>query len=188
MSGSGPAGDITSLLRQAQGGDIDAAELVLPEIYADLRRIARARLRGERADTLGTTGLVHEAWLGMAAGKPGSFDSRQHYFAYAARIMRHVLTDRARRRLAGKRQPDPADPSPVAGDSLDMVALDQALIRLSGMSERLTRVVELRVFAGLSHAEIGALLGVTERTVERDWRKARMVLSQLLVDDGEHPI
>src|SRR5690606_484923 len=118
----------------------------------------------------------------------GSFDSRQHYFAYAAKIMRHVLTDRARRRLAGKRQPDPADPAPVAGDSLDMVALDQALVRLSGMSERLTRVVELRVFAGLSHAEIGALLDVTERTIERDWRKARMVLSQLLVDDGEHLI
>lgn len=169
---------ITELLQRAQGGDAAAQEQLLPAIYADLRAIAHARLRGERADTLDTTGLVHEAWLAMAARPDTEFASRRHYFAYAAKAMRHVLVDRARRRLAGKRRADTALPTmdgPL--EAVELLALDQALQRLGRLDERLLQVVELRLFAGFSSTEIGALLELTERTIERDWAKARALLS-----------
>ena len=171
--------DITALLRQSEAGDRAASERLLTCVYADLRRIARARLRGERGDTLDTTGLVHETWLSMDRSARAGFESRTRYFAYAARAMRHILVDRARQRAADKRQPAEAfvDAAPVA---LDLAMLDQALDRLGALSPRLARVVELRLLAGLTHAEIGAMLEVTERTVERDWLKARALLAQWL--------
>jgi RNA polymerase sigma factor (TIGR02999 family) len=174
------ANDITGLLKRSEAGDDAATDELLQRIYADLRLIARARLRHEQADTLGTTALVHEAWLSMARNQRGCFDSRRHYFAYAAKAMRHVLVDRARQRAAGKRQPGFDDPSQRQGESLDLLAIDQALSRLGALSGRLARVVELRLFAGLSTGEIGALLGLTERTVQRDWLKARALLAQWL--------
>ena len=176
------ADDITGLLKQSEAGDAQAAERLLQRIYADLRQIARARLRGERADTLGTTALVHEAWLAMARQEQASFDSRQHYFAYAAKAMRHILIDRARQRGADKRQAPPDDefPSHPHENSLELLALEQALARLSALSPRLVRVVELRLFAGLSSDEAGRVLGLTERTIERDWLKARALLAQWL--------
>lgn len=174
------AGEITDLLRRSEAGDDDATDRLLERIYADLRQIARARLRGERGDTLNTTALVHEAWLAMARRQQDGFANRQHYFAYAAKAMRHILIDRARQRSADKRQP-PAEPATQQlQDSIELIALDQALSRLSALSERLARVVELRLFAGLSSAEIAALLGLTERTIERDWLKARALLGQWL--------
>ena len=173
--------DITQLLQRAESGDSDAAELLLQRIYADLRRIAHARLRHERADTLGTTALVHEAWLAMTPRQQAGFDGRRHYLAYAGKAMRHILIDRARRRGAGKRQADAAAPGMLhTDDSLELLAIDQALSRLSTLSPRLAQVVELRLFAGLSAAETGAMLGVTERTIERDWLKARALLAQWL--------
>lgn len=174
------AEDITQLLKQSESGDREATGRLLERIYADLRQIARARLRGEHADTLGTTALVHEAWLAMARRQQASFDSRQHYFAYAAKAMRHILIDRARQRAAGKRQPGPDDLPHQHGDSLELIALDQALARLADLSTRLARVVEMRLFAGLSSSEIGTILGLTERSVERDWLKARALLGQWL--------
>jgi RNA polymerase sigma factor (TIGR02999 family) len=174
--------DITGLLKRADSGDAAATDALLARIYADLRLIARARLVHERVDTLGTTGLVHEAWLAMSRQEQACFDSRRHYFAYAAKAMRHILVDRARRRAAGKRQADP-DALPHQESPLELIALDQALTRLATLSTRLARVLELRLFAGLSSGEIGALLGCTERTVERDWLKARALLAQWL--EGE---
>jgi RNA polymerase sigma factor (TIGR02999 family) len=174
------ADDITQLLKRSESGDREAIDQLLKRIYADLRQIARARLRGEHADTLGTTALVHEAWLAMARREQASFDSRQHYFAYAAKAMRHILIDRARQRAAGKRQPGPDGLPQEHEDSLDLIALDQSLARLAMLSPRLTRVVEMRLFAGLSSREIGTILGLTERTVERDWLKARALLGQWL--------
>ena len=171
-------GDITALLRQCEAGDRAASDRLLACVYADLRRIARARLRGERAETLDTTGLVHETWLSMDQGAQVGFESRKRYFAYAARAMRHILVDRARQRAALKRQPGMATDQPAA--ALDLAMLDQALNRLGALSPRLERVVELRLLAGLTHAEIGAMLAVTERTVERDWLKARVLLAQWL--------
>lgn len=174
--------DITQLLGRAEAGDADAMANLLPAIYEDLRRIAHARLRGERHQTLGTTALVHEGWLAMHKGNPSVFANRQQYFAYAAKAMRHVLVDRARQRSAGKRQvPESSDELPAFhSDSVDLLALDQALGQLSAQSARLAEIVELRVFIGLSASEIAALSGVAKRTVERDWEKARALLSHAL--------
>lgn len=183
MPASSTPNDITLLLQRADGGDPEATQALLSTIYVDLRRIARARLRGERAETLTTTALVHEAWLGMAHGRQAQFASRQHYFAYAAKAMRHVLVDRARRRMADKRQSGAwAEGEAHGDDAVDLLAIDQALERLSALSSRLFRVVELRLFTGLSSAEIGVMLELTERTVERDWLKARALLSQWLLE------
>lgn len=172
--------DITGLLKRSEAGDDAATSELLQQIYADLRLIARARLRHEQVDTLGTTALVHEAWLSMAGNERACFNSRRHYFAYAAKAMRHVLIDRARQRAAGKRQPDFGHVPHEHDDLPELLAIDQALSRLATLSARLARVVELRLFAGLSTGEIGALLGLTERTVERDWLKARALLAQWL--------
>ena len=175
-------GEITQLLKRSGAGDDAAADQLVERIYADLRRIARARLRNDRADTLGTTALVHEAWLAMARAQQASFDSRRHYFAYAAKAMRHILVDRSRRKSADKRQCDVAALPAAGGDSLELIALDQAMGRLRSINRRLAQVVEMRLFAGMSSGEIGALLGVTERTVERDWLKARALLSHWIED------
>lgn len=174
------ADEITELLKRSESGDGEASDQLLECIYADLRKIARARLRHEHADTLGTTALVHEAWMAMARRQQACFDSRRHYFAYAAKAMRHILVDRARQRAAGKRQPDVDGPAYASDDALELIALDQALTRLADLSPRLARVVDLRLFAGLSTSEVSALLGLTERTVERDWLKARALLGQWL--------
>ena len=176
-------GEITQLLKRSEAGDDMAAGQLIERIYADLRRIARARLRNDRTGTLGTTALVHEAWLAMTRPQRASFGSRSHYFAYAAKAMRHILVDRSRRRSAGKRQPGVAELPAVHEDALGLLALDQALGRLGGISPRLAQVVELRLFAGMSGAEVAALLGVTERTIERDWLKARALLAQW-IDEG----
>jgi RNA polymerase sigma factor (TIGR02999 family) len=175
-----PDDDITGLLKRTGAGDDSASDALLRRIYAELCVIARARLRDESADTLDTRALVHEAWLSMARQSPADFTSRGHYYAYAAKAMRHILVDRARRRLAGKRQVSveawgEADESPF-----ELVAMDQALQRLGDTSSRLARVAEMRLFAGLDCHEIGTLLGTTERTVERDWLKARALLAQWL--------
>jgi RNA polymerase sigma factor (TIGR02999 family) len=172
--------EITGLLMRAEAGEAGASEALLQRIYADLRGIARARLRGEHADTLGTTALVHEAWLAMPRHEQAGFQDRRHYFAYAAKAMRHILVDRARRRAAGKRQADPADQLSQHEDAFELIALDQALDRLAALDARLARVVELRLFAGLGSHDIGTALGTTERTVERDWLKARALLAQWL--------
>lgn len=173
--------EITQLLGRAEAGNAEAMAKLLPAIYEDLRRIAHARLRGERHQTLGTTALVHEGWLAMHQGSPGVFANRQQYFAYAAKAMRHVLVDRARKRAAGKRQAPLADDLPsFHSDSVDLLALDQALGQLSEQSTRLAEIVELRVFIGLSTSEIAELNSVAKRTVERDWQKARALLSRWL--------
>lgn len=177
------ANEITELIGRSEAGDAPARDRLLDRIYGDLRQIARARLRRERGDTLNTTGLVHEAWLAMSHRRRAGFASRQHYFAYAARAMRHILIDRARQRAAGKRQVDTDWLPHQHDDALELIALDQALVRLAALSERLARVVELRLFAGLSSQEIAGLLGFTERTIERDWLKARALLGQWLEAD-----
>ena len=174
------ADDITGLLKRSEAGDDAATARLLERIYADLRHIARARLRGERADTLDTTSLVHEAWLAMARQDQASFDNRQHYFAYAAKAMRHILIDRSRQRAAAKRQPAAGATEEVSEEAQDLVVVDQAMARLAALDPRLARVVQLRLFVGLSLDEIATLLGVARRTVDRDWLKARALLAQWL--------
>jgi RNA polymerase sigma factor (TIGR02999 family) len=148
--------------------------------------MARRQLAGQQqGHTLDATALVHEAYLKLVGRGAGAaqFDDRAHFFAYAASAMRSVIVDYARQRLAQKRGGDLHRVTELpenleGGFSLDedMLGLDTALTRLSGVDPRLTQVVELRYFAGLSELEIAALLKRSERSVRRDWQKARMFL------------
>lgn len=149
--------------------------------------MARARLRHERdGHTLETTALVHEAYLRLVDLHRMTVRDRTHFFAMAARLMREILVDHARRRKAGKRGGDMAtvrldDIDPVAaGTTLDLLALDEALAQLTGFEPRLSQAVELRFFGGLSIAETADTLSVSHATVERDWVVAKAWLHQRL--------
>jgi len=188
-----PVSDVTTLLQAAHRGDRGAEEELFHRLYGDLKRLAHAQLaRGGRpGDTLDTTVLVHEAYLRLSGGSRVDAASRAHFFNLAARVMRNVVVDFARRRDAEKRGaalriswPEGMDPeAPGEGPELDLLALDAALERLQGESPRLAKVVELRFFAGLPLDEIAGLLDVGERTLKRDWRKARAFLLAELKGD-----
>lgn len=160
-------------------------------LYAELRVVADRLLRREApGHTLQPTALVHEAWFKLAGTAAPAVVDRAHYLALAARAMRQVLVDHARRRRAAKRVVAPADIT-IADDRLgfalpldDLIAVDDALTRLAEKDERLARVVELRFFAGLGEAEVASTLGVTTRTIQRDWLKARAWLHMQLADGG----
>lgn len=183
--------DITRLLDAARGGDRGALDRVLATLYRELHGMARRQLAGQYGQTLDATALVHEAYLKLAGRSGARFDDRAHFFAYAASAMRSVVVDYARQRMARKRGGDlhrvtdlPEDlPGGLHLDE-DMLALDAALEQLARVDERLARVVELRYFAGLSELEIGALLERSERSVRRDWQKARMFLLSALQDEN----
>jgi RNA polymerase sigma factor (TIGR02999 family) len=179
--------DITDRLVELRGGRREALGELIPHVYGSLREIARHRLRaGGRDLTLDTTGLVHEAYLKLADQPRLSLQDRRHFFAVAALAMRQILVDHARRRLAAKRgggqRPVDLDAADVAATAQaeEIVSLDEALRRLSGMDDRLARVVELRFFGGLSVEETADTLEVNARTVKRDWRKARALLYHML--------
>ena len=172
---------VTLLLRQARAGDAAAGDAAYGLIYDQLRRAAHRQLRGSPGHTLCTTALVSEAWLKLA-GAQVDVQDRDHYFALATRAMRQIVVDKARRAVADKRGGqdglritlDTALHAPDVGE--DVLALDAALQRLARVDPRLARVVEWRYFGGLTDAQVAGLLGVTERTVNRDWRKARAFL------------
>ena len=152
-------------------------------VYEELKRIAHRHLREVGAgDTLSTTELVHEAYLKLSPASGNQWENRSHFFGAASRAMRQVLVDFARKRQAIKRggeQERVTLQSSHAALELEldqMLAVDAALDRLNSVDERLRQVVELRFFAGLSETEIAELLGITPRTVERDWVKARLFL------------
>jgi RNA polymerase sigma factor (TIGR02999 family) len=179
--------DVTSLLQRVRSGDDDALDDLMPVVYEELRRIARRHLRGQAAGhTLQTTALVHEAFLRLARGRQAGWTDRVHFYAVAATAMRQVLVDHARRRGASKRGGDYDRVGLATGDlGIDtqaelMVEIDDALQKLSALDPRLTRVVECRFFAGMSEPETAAALGVTDRTVRRDWVKARAWLHREL--------
>jgi RNA polymerase sigma factor (TIGR02999 family) len=182
--------DVTALLLSWRQGDKAALDRLVPLVYDELHRVARARLRGERGDALQTTALVHEVYLRLVDRDRMTIHSRAHFFAVAARLMRQILVDHARRRLAGKRgggitMVGLEDVSRAANTSLvDVLALDEALEQLTLMDERLCRVVELRFFAGLSLDETAVALEVSTATVERCWALARAWLYQRLSLQG----
>lgn len=188
MLSSDPTQEITRLLSAARGGDREASDALFAGVYQELHRLAHVQLaaRGRPGDTLDTTALVHEAYLRLVQPAGLSADDRAHFFNLAARVMRNVVVDYARRRNAAKRSGEhvrievggPGEPA-AEGDARlteDILALDASLERLEAESPRLARLVELRFFAGLSFAEIGEIQGLTERTAKRDWRKARAFL------------
>lgn len=172
--------DITGLLREGARGEEGSLRSLLPIVYDDLRAIAHRRLRGERAGhTLNTTALVHEAYVRLVDQTRVQWRDRAHFFGVAAEAMRRILVDYARRRAAEKRGAG-QDPLPLEDVEIavveradQLVALDAALERLEAIDERLARVVLYRFFGGLSEEEIAELVGVTPRTVRRDWVKAR---------------
>jgi len=188
-------GDVTRLLRVARDGDPAALDRVYELVYVELRRIAAARLRSERdGHTLQPTALVNEAYMKLAASPGAGVQDRSHFLSVAARAMRQVLVDHARRRDAAKRGAGvmPAtltgqglsSPEPVGLDSDELLALDGALDRLDAIDSRLRQVVELRFFGGLTDTEVGDVLGVTRRTVQRDWTRARAWLYGELYSDA----
>lgn len=179
--------DVTALLIEAGNGDPEAAEQLWTSIYPELREVAhRALLYRHSSQTLQTTALVNEAYLKLVPRQPTDWSGRKHFFAVAAKAMRHILIDyakqKSREKRGGGRLPVTLDENLVAaGERADVfIALDEALTILAQQDERLAQVVEYRFFGGLSEAEIGDLLQLSERTIRRDWRKARAWLAVAL--------
>lgn len=172
--------DITTQLRAWQAGDPSARERLFPLVYDELRLIAHRQLQRERpGHTLDTTALVHEAYLRLAGSTSQDFSDRAHFFAMASTAMRRILVDYARRYRTEKRGAAPrrvslTDTMLVAEERADtLLAVDEALVELARIDARLSRVVECRFFAGLTEEETAETLGVTSRTVRRDWTKAK---------------
>lgn len=177
--------DVTRLLKQIDGGDKEAANRLVPLVYEDLRKLADHHIRNERlGHTLQPTALVHEAYLRIVDLKEVDWQSRAHFIAVASTLMRRILIDHARRRLAAKRGSGKRvdfEKTREAGQlsleqSAELLALDQALDRLAELDPRQCRIVEMRYFGGLSMEEIAHALGLSGRTVKRDWTAARVWL------------
>lgn len=177
--------EITGLLERWRGGDEQAFERLLPVVYRQLRVLAYRQFQQESAGhTLQPTELVHEAYLKLLGQDPGRVENRTHFFALAAKAMRQVLVDYARRKTAEKRAGDrrrvtltdalgtPAE----TGPTVDALALDEALGRLGEIRPRAAQVVELRYFGGLTLDQTAEVLSVTPKTVSRDWNTARLWL------------
>jgi RNA polymerase sigma-70 factor, ECF subfamily len=174
------SGDVTHLLHEVKRGNKEAEGLLIPLVYRELRRIAAAYLRREaRANSLQPTALVNEAYLRLAGIKEVDWQSRSHFFAVSATVMRRILVEHARANRARKRGDgweavslnEAILPSPNRAPEL--IALDDALNRLAALDERQAKIVELRFFAGMSEEEAAEVLGVSSRTVKRDWRVAK---------------
>jgi RNA polymerase sigma factor (TIGR02999 family) len=179
--------DITAQLQGWGAGEQTARDALFPLVYDELRRIAHRQLRREwQGHTLDTTALVHEAYLRLVDQTRAGFTDRAHFFAVAANAMRRILVDYARRYLTDKRGAAPrrvalAEDMLVAEERADtLLAIDEALEELSRIDERLGRVVECRFFGGLTEEETAEVLGVTARTVRRDWIKAKGWLHRTL--------
>ncbi len=182
--------EITQLLNAYARGDQSAFGRVVPLVYNELRRIARNHLRrAQRGATLDTTGLVHEAYLKLAGQQGTKLENRGHFLAVSACAMRQVIIDHARARAAGKRgggiQPLPLDEALVAGKQQAewLLDLNRVLERLRERDEGLARTVECRFFAGLSEEETAEALGVSLRTAQRNWKRARAWIRAELSDD-----
>jgi RNA polymerase sigma factor (TIGR02999 family) len=178
--------NVSDLVGELPAGRRDTFDAILPFVYNELREIAHRQLGRNPNDTLCTTDLVHEAYLKLTNARPIDWQGRAHFMAVAAAAMRQILVDRARRRTSdkrgGARHRVTLDENVIAVDEQaeSLLELDEALARLSEVDERLGRVVEMRFFGGMTEAETASVLGVTERTVRRDWTKARGLLSQAL--------
>ncbi len=188
MTGSAePRDRITALLLELERGDERAADHLVPLVYDELRRIASRQLRREaEGHTLSPTALVHEAYLRLVDQTRVQWVNRAQFFAVAARLMRRVLLDHARRVGAAKRgggwkrmELEGAEIA-VEERAAELIALDDALEKLAALNPRLSQVVECRFFGGMTEEETAAALGVTDRTVRRDWIKAKGFLHQAL--------
>ena len=188
MSGSGP---VTRILQAVREGDPNAAGDLLPLVYAELRKLARSLMvKTPPGNTLQPTALVHEAYLRLVGGEDPGWNSRGHFFGAAARAMRQILVEQARRKArekhGGEQQRLAADVEELAIElpPVDILSLDEALDRLESEDPRKAKIVMLRFFAGLTEEETAAALGVSLRTIQREWRFARTLLFAELSDEG----
>jgi RNA polymerase sigma-70 factor (ECF subfamily) len=179
-------GEVSELLVRFRKGDREAEAQLIPLVYTELRRLASGYLNRERGDhTLQPTALVHEAFLRLASENQPNWQDRAHFFGVAARLMRQILVDHARRHQSLKRGGDcqrsiMTEELPVytPEKSAELLALDEALRRLADQDERQGRVVEMKFFAGLNIEQIAVVLNVSPRTVKREWTMARAWLHQ----------
>lgn len=174
------AGNVTALLAELTKGNEEAADKLIPLVYAELRRLASSYMRKERSDhTLQATALVHEAYLKLIEQRAVTWQSRAHFFGIAAQVMRRILVDHARGHLRDKRgggeRPVPIDEALVfaPAQSHQLVKLDEALNRLAQLDPRQGKIVELRFFGGLTVEETAEVLGISPKTVKRDWSIAK---------------
>jgi RNA polymerase sigma factor (TIGR02999 family) len=175
---------VTRLIRDAQLGDQDANNALFAASYAQLRTLARARLRSYRRDTmLDSTSLVHEFYVRFAESEYVPIADRAHFIRYASRVMRCVIVDFVRKRQALRRHRatervtlDTNMGAAPSHSEKEILRVHEALEKLASLNERMAQVVEMRYFAGLTEPEIAEVLKVTERTVRRDWEKARLLL------------
>lgn len=181
MSNRSEGDDVTHLLSELSRGNREVETTLIPLVYDELRRIARALMRGEgHRQALQTTALVHEAYLRLTAGKTVAWEGRTHFFAVSAKVMRRVLVDQARARNSEKRGGGlviTVDTLPLGDprvvDAEQLLALDAALERLAALDERQSQIVEMRFFAGMTVEETAHALGISPRTVKREWQMAR---------------
>jgi len=179
---------LTVLLSRMRDGDVAARDALFAAAYADLRRLARSRLYGGGRNTvLDTTALVHESYLRLVHAGELRLEDRRAFFAYASRVMRSVIVDSARARLADRRGGDAEHIAlstdvvqDIAGDERGILEVHEALEALEQADPRVARMVEMRYFGGYGDREIAEALDVTERTVQRDWEKAKMLLRVIL--------
>jgi RNA polymerase sigma factor (TIGR02999 family) len=190
-------GDVTALLVEWRQGDAAALERLIPLVYVELRKLARAHLRREVAGhSVQATALVHEVYLRLVNVDRMTVEGRAHFMAIAARLMRQILVDRARRRLAGKRGGENAlvsldavspDAARIAPANLDILALNEALEELASFDAQQCRVVEMRFFGGLTLEETAQALDISTATVEREWAMAKAWLYQRLTASPSGP-
>jgi RNA polymerase sigma factor (TIGR02999 family) len=181
-------GGITQLIRQAGAGDQVARDRLFSAAYSELRKLARSRLRdGGRNTFLETTALVHEAYLRFSMSGELSLSDRRAFFSYASKVMRSVVIDAVRERQALRRGGDLAEvtfdtdiSASLPGGEAEVMHVHEALLALEAAEPRLAKVVEMRYFGGYSESEIADALELTERTVRRDWEKARLLLMNSL--------
>ena len=186
--------DVTRILSAIDQGDTKAAEQLLPLVYDELRKLAAQKLAREKpGQTLQATALVHEAYLRLVGGEqPQEWNGRGHFFAAAAEAMRRILVENARRKGAGKRGGDrgrqDVDAIDIAASEIpeDLVALDEALVKLAATDKAAAELVQLRFFAGLPIPEAASLLGISPRTADRLWAYARAWLHQEIEGRGPH--
>ncbi len=187
------AGEITLLIQRYQEGDAGAFELLVERVYNQLRSIARGQLRGRPPSPLDTTALVHEAYLKLSAPERAAWKDREHFFATAARAMRHILVDQARKlsreKHGGRVAHVPLDQADlrVQQDATQLTQLDDALRRLEELDPRSVRVVECRYFVGFTDAETAIALGTSPRSVQRLWKQAREWLALELKTTRDRP-
>ena len=187
--------EVTRILNQIEAGDLSAANELLPLVYSELHRLATHRMgRESAAQTLQPTALVHEAYVRLVGDGPTQWNSRGHFFAAAAEAMRRILVESSRRRKAKKRGGDLARYEISENDAVlnlsnldELLDLDAALRRLAAAEPELSKLVELRYFAGLSVAETAEVMGISTRTVKRNWAFARAWLGREMNPSSENP-